>query len=80
MLDLWGKNLYDPQTALGGLYRCAKFRWNRLSIVFVVLSFNRPRPFFKRLASKHPFTPQIVFGGGLTPYIGGSINETPKRH
>ena len=57
-----------------GLYRCAKFGWNRCSSfdnveVLIVCTFGLKMPFH---------APQIGVLGDMTPEMGCDINRTPK--
>ena len=62
----------DPRRLLDGLYRCAKFGWNRWC------SFdNMKLSIFCPFGLKTPIhTPKMDF----TPKMGSNVNETPKRH
>jgi len=63
ILDLLCVSLYHPRRAFGGLYRCAKFGWNRCS------SFDNMHVFrFCEFGWKTPIrAPKIGFLGDLTP-------------
>jgi len=63
-----------PRMTFGGLYRCAKFGWNRCS------SFDNMHVFrFHEFGLKRLFTPpNWGFGGDLAPQMGSHINETQK--
>jgi len=68
---------FDHQRrAFGGLYRCAKFGWNRCS------SFDNMHVFrFREFGLKTPIhAPKLGFLGDFTPEMGSNINETQKRH
>jgi len=78
ILDLSGAYWDHPRRLLGGLYRCAKFGWNRCSIfdnmkLLIIRAFG-----LKTLIH----APKICFfgGGDLTPLVGSNINVTTKMH
>ena len=63
--------------AFGGLYRCAKFGWNRCSTVVLIICVCFD---FRSLVWKRLFTPQNGFFGRFDPLNRGYLNATPKRH
>jgi len=78
ILDLSGAYWDHSQRLLGGLYRCAKFGWNRCSrptfdnmkvLIFCAFSLKTPI-----------HVPKIGVFGDLTPLVGSNINVTTKRH
>ena len=63
-----------PQRAFGGLYRCAKFGWNRCS------SFDNMHVFyFTYLAWKRLFTPQNWGFWGIWPPKWGALSTRPQK-
>jgi len=76
ILDLSGAHWDHPRRLLGGLYRCAKFGWNRCSAfdnmkVLIFCAFGLKTPIH---------APKIGVWGDLTPSVGSNINVTTKRH
>ena len=65
-----------PRRVFGGLFRCAKFGWNRCS------SFDNMHVFrFHEFDLKTPIhAPKIGGFGGFDPLNGGYLIATPKRH
>ena len=76
ILDLLGADWDHPRRVLVGLYRCAKFRWNRC------ISFdNMKLSIFYPFGLKTPIhAPKLGVSGYFTPKMGSNVNETPKRH
>jgi len=76
ILDLLGAYWDHPRRLLGGLYRCAKFGWNRCSTfdnIKVVI--------FRAFGLKTPHhAPKILVFGDLTLLVGSNINVTTKMH
>jgi len=75
-LDMTGVYWDHPRRLLGGLYRFAKFGWNRCS------TFDNMKVLiFCALGLKTPIrAPKIGVLGDLTPLVGSNINVTIKRH
>ena len=74
ILDLLGADWDHPRGALDGLYRYAKFGWNRCRDS-ITWNFQ----YFARLAWKRLFSPQkLGFSGDFTPKMESNVNETPK--
>ena len=76
ILDFSGAYWDHPRRLLGGLYRCAKFGWNRCSTfdnieVLIFCAFCLKTPVH---------APKIGFLANLTPLVGTNINVTTKRH
>jgi len=76
ILDMSGVYWDHRRRLLGGLYRCAKFGWNRCSTfdnmkVLIFCAFGLKMPIH---------TPKIGVLGDLTPLVGSNINVTTKRH
>jgi len=76
ILDLSGAYWDHPGRLLGGLYRFAKFGWNRCStfdnmkvLIFCVFGLKTPI---------HP--PKLGFLGDLTSLVWSNINVTTKRY
>ena len=76
ILYLLGADWDHPLRVLVGLYRCAKFGWNRC------ISFdNMKLSIFCPFGLKTPIhAPKIGVLGYFTPKMGSNVNETPKRH
>ena len=77
ILDLLGADWDHPRRLVDGLYRCAKFGWNRCS------SFdNMKLSIFCPFGLKTPIqAPKIGVLGGFHPQNGGQCQtKTPKRH
>ena len=85
-LKRWPSSILDllcvcsdhSRRAFGGLYRCAKFGWNRCS------SFDNMHVFrFREFGLKtpiHPHPPNWSFFGGYYPINGEQYQRNPKRH
>ena len=76
---LSGAYWHHPRRLLGGLYRCAKFGWNRCS----TLHHNMKVLIFCAFGLKPPIHGLKLFffgGGDLTPLAGSNINVITKRH
>ena len=74
ILDLLVEYWDHPRWPLGGLYRCAKFGWNRCSS-FDNMNFR----YFARLAWKRLFTSQKLGFGGISPRKWGAVStKLPK--
>ena len=76
IVDLLGADWDHQRRLLGGVYRCAKFGWNRCT------SFdNMKLSIFWPFGLKRLFTcPKLGFSGDFTPKMGNNVNKTPKRH
>ena len=74
ILDLLDAYLDHPRSAVGGVYRCAKFDWNWCS------SFDNMKFwYFASLAGqRHSRSVIGDFGGDMTPYVGCDINRSPN--
>ena len=75
-LGFVGRVLDHPRRLLDGLYRCAKFGWNRFSTfdnmkVLIFCAFGLKTPIHAR---------KIGVLGDLTLLVGSNINVTTKRH
>jgi len=75
-LDLSGTYWDHPRRLVGGLYRCAKFGWNRCSTfdnmkVLIFCAFGLKTPIH---------APKIGVLGDLTLLVKSNINVTTKRH
>ena len=76
ILDLLGAYWDHPRRPLCGLYRRAKFGWNRCSCFD-----NIKLSIFCPFGLKTPIhAPKIGVFGGFTAKMGSNINETPKRN
>ena len=75
ILDMTGVYWDHPRRLLGGLYRCAKFGWNRCS------TFDNMKVLiFCVFGSKTPIhAPKIGVLGDLTPLVVSNINVTTKK-
>jgi len=76
ILDLWNVYLDHSGRVLGGLYRCAKFGWNRLS------SFDNMQVFlFCHCGLKMPIhTPKIGVLGEFDALNREPYQRNPERH
>jgi len=73
MLDLLSVCSDHPRRAFGGLYRCAKFGWNRYSSIDNTHVF-----YFASLAWKSLFTSRKLRFWGYDPWMGSHIKEAQK--
>jgi len=76
ILDLSGAYWDHQRRLVGGLYRCAKFGWNRCSIfdnmkVLIFCAFGMKTPIH---------APKIGVLGDLTSLVGNNINVTTNKH
>ena len=76
IFDLLGADWDHQRRLLDGVYRYAKFGWNRCS------NFdNMKLPIFWPFGLKRLFTcPKLGFSGDFTPKMGNNVNKTPKSH